>query len=85
MTPLPTLADAAAPADVLGRIALEAFADPTMRLPPRPSDPAAASWLEALRRQGPALRDRVDRVAELAGVERRRWRYFAGQEAPRGA
>jgi len=79
LAPIPALGDAAAPADILARVALESWADPAGRMPPRPADPAAGVWLSALQGELP---DRVARVEALAAIEKRRWRYFAREEPP---
>src|SRR6185436_1204655 len=77
--PVPLAQAARAPADLLARAALEAYADPSLRLPgTRESLPAAA--LYAAVQQG--LPVRLARVAALARIERARWRFFATPGTP---
>ncbi len=79
LSPVPPLRAAAAPADVIAAIALEALGDVEGRLPPRPRAPDAHVLLDEL---ALVLPERVARLVELAGIERARWRFFAGVEAP---
>jgi ATP-dependent helicase/nuclease subunit B len=78
LSPIPQLGAAAAPADVLARVALEAWADPAGRIPPTPAAAHAGALLAAA--TGP-LGERLARVDEVAAIERARWRFASGAEA----
>ncbi len=80
--PVPSAEAARAPADLLTRAALEAFADPALRLPGVTEPTPTAALYAAVQRGWPA---RVARVAAMARVERERWRYFAMAPSARAA
>jgi RecB family exonuclease len=76
-SPVPPLAAARAPADLIARAALERYADPALRLPGERLAAAAATRLgETLARAWPR---RAKRVADLAGIELER--FAAGRTA----
>lgn len=78
-SPVPSVADAQAPADVLARVALEVYADPALRV----SVPEAAPGVrDALAQAAHAAPARLARIARLVEIERARWRFFARTAAP---
>ncbi len=68
-SPIPPLARVVAPSDVLARVALEAWADPTGRVPPAPLLDAGG-LVDLMTAARP---ERAARVRELAAIERARW------------